>query len=69
MDKGLIEVPSFCRAQRVSFLGGEGSVRSFNYEAKTWFYVIEMTAGPEPDLGRIGGETMVLLSEADLYAA
>ena len=55
--------------QQVSFLGGEGSVKSFTYEAKTWLYIIEMTQGPEPDFGRVGGETTVLLSEADLYAA
>jgi hypothetical protein len=69
MDKGLIELPSFGRAQQVSFLGGEGSVKSFKYEAETWFYIIEMTLGPEPDFGRVGGETTVLLSEADLDAA
>lgn len=68
MDKKLITLPSFYRAQRVSFLGGEGSVKSFNYEAETWLYVVEMTLGPEPDFGRVGGETTVLLSEADLYA-
>lgn len=69
MDKGWIELPSFGPAQRVGFWGGEGSVKSFSYEAEAWFYVIEMTLGPELDFGRVGGETMVLLSEADLYAA
>ncbi len=69
MDQGLIGLPSFCRAQQVSFWGGEGSVKNFIYEAETWFYTIEMTSGPEPDFGRVGGETTVLLSEADLYAA
>ncbi len=69
MDKGLIGSPSFCRAQQVSFLGGEGAVKSFKYETETWFYIIEMTPGPEPDFGRVGGETTILLSEADLDAA
>jgi len=68
MNKGLIGSPSFCPAQHVSFLGGEGSVTGFKYEAETWFYVIEMTLGPEPDFGRVGGETAILLSEADLHA-
>ncbi|NMF86383.1 MAG: hypothetical protein EA342_09400 [Leptolyngbya sp. LCM1.Bin17] len=68
MAKRLIGSPSFCYAQHVSFLGGEGSVKSLKYEAKTWLYIIEMTPGPEPDFGRVGGETTVLLSEADLYA-
>ncbi len=65
MEKTVIGLPSFCRAQQVSFLGGEGSVKSFNYEAETWFYMIEMTLGPEPDFGRVGGETTALLSETD----
>lgn len=68
MNKRLIGSPSFCPAQQVSFLGGEGSVTSCNYEAESWLYVIEMTLGPEPDFGRVGGETMVVLSEADLDA-
>lgn len=69
MDKGVIGLPSFCHAQQVSFLGGEGSIKSFKYEAEAWFYIIEMTLGPEPEFGRVGGETTILLSEADLYAA
>lgn len=69
MDKISIGSPSFYSAQHVSFLGGEGSVKSFQYEAETWFYVIEMPPGPEPDFGRVGGETTILLSEADLHAA
>ena len=69
MDKGLIGSPSFCPTQQVSFLGGEGAVKGFKYEAETWFYIVEMKPGPEPDFGRVGGETTILLSEADLYAA
>lgn len=61
--------PSFCFAQQVSFAGGEGWVKSFQYEAETWTYTIEMAMGPEPKFGRIGGETTVLLNEADLCAA
>lgn len=68
MDKGSIELPSFYRAQHVSFLGGEGSVKSFNYEAEAWIYIVEMSLGPEPDFGRVGGETTIVLSETDLYA-
>jgi hypothetical protein len=50
------------------FLGGEGSVKSFKNETEIWIYAIEMMLGPEPDFGRIGGETSILLSEDDLYA-
>ena len=62
------ESPIFYCAQRVSFLGGEGIVQSYKYEAETWKYVVEMALGPEPKFGRAGGETSVFLDEADLHA-
>lgn len=62
------EAPSFYTAQRVSFLGGEGIVRSYRYEAETWTYHIEMALGSKPDCGRVGGETTVVLIETDLCA-
>ena len=64
-----IKGPSFHHAQRVSFVGGEGVVRSYRPEAGTWTYLVEMALGLEPDFGRVGAETMVLLNEADLRAA
>jgi len=30
-------------------------------ESGTWTYVVEMELGPEPDMGRVGSETMILL--------
>lgn len=69
MAATLMEVPSFCNAQRVSFVGGEGIVRNYKPEAETWTYYIEMALGVEPEFGRIGAETMVVLTEADLWAA
>ncbi|HEY9603038.1 MAG TPA: hypothetical protein V6C85_15595 [Allocoleopsis sp.] len=69
MTAMLINVPSFRHAQRVSFFGGEGIVRSYRPEAGTWTYLVEMALGLEPDFGRLGAETMVLLNEADLRAA
>lgn len=62
-------IPSFRNAQRVRFVGGEGIVRSYKPEAGTWTYFIEMALGVEPEFGRIGAETMVVLAEADLRAA
>ncbi|PSB52903.1 hypothetical protein [Chamaesiphon polymorphus] len=59
----------FQRAQRVSFAGGEGIVRSIKFEAQHWTYLIEMPLGQEPTFGRVGAETMVLLSETELRAA
>ncbi len=69
MAEMLTGAPSFYHAQRVSFLGGEGIVQSYKYEAETWTYVVKMAWGPEPKFGRVGGETSVSLDEADLYTA
>jgi hypothetical protein len=68
MTEILMKPPRFYYAQQVFFLGGEGSVKSFKNETEIWIYTIEMMLGPEPDFGRIGGETSILLSEDDLYA-
>jgi hypothetical protein len=68
MTATLIEMPGFYLDQRVSFIGGEGIVRRYKSEAKTWTYFVEMALGTEPDFGRIGAETMIVLTEADLYA-
>lgn len=59
--------------RRVSFVGGEGIVRSSSFEGGTWRYLVEMPQGREPDFcvrrsanGRAGAETMVLLNEREL---
>ncbi len=59
-------VPKFRNTQWVSFVGGEGIVRSYKPESGTWTYLIEMALGLEPDFGRVGAESMILLTEADL---
>ena len=64
-----IEVHRFQQAQRVRFLGGEGIVRNLKLETGTWKYLVEMPMGDEPSFGRVGAETMVLLSETELRAA
>lgn len=69
MTATFIKVPIFRHAQRVSFVGGEGIVRNYKSEAGTWMYFVEMALGREPDFGRVGAETVVLLNEADLRAA
>lgn len=66
MTATLMRVPKFRNTQWVSFIGGEGIVRSYKFEESTWTYLIEMALGLEPDFGRSGAETMILLSEADL---
>jgi hypothetical protein len=55
--------------KKVKFIGGEGIVRSSNFEGGTWKYLIEMPQGKEPTFGRAGAETMVFLNERELCAA
>ncbi len=64
-----MRVPKFRHTQWVSFVGGKGIVRSYKSESGSWTYLVEMALGLEPDFGRVGAETMVLLNEADLCAA
>ena len=45
-----------------------GVIRSYQREAGTWSYLVEMELGPEPDFGRIGAEATVIMSEGDLDA-
>lgn len=69
MTLNLVKAPSFHCAQRVRFVGGEGVVRSQRFEEETWIYLVEMALGPEPNFGRVGAETTLVLTEADLRAA
>jgi hypothetical protein len=69
MTEVCMTVPKFRHKQQVRFSGGEGIVRNYKSEFGGWTYVVEMTLGLEPDFGRIGAETMVLLTEAELCAA
>ncbi|UBF24407.1 hypothetical protein K9N68_22250 [Kovacikia minuta CCNUW1] len=68
MTATLIKQPLFRRMQWVSFVGGEGIVRSYKPNDGTWAYLVEMPLGMEPVFGRVGAETMVLLYEVDLRA-
>ena len=63
-----MSAPKFRSAQSVSFIGGEGIVRSHKIEEEKWIYPIEMPLGLAPVFGRIGAETMIFLDEADLCA-
>ena len=55
------------RDRKVSFIGGEGIVRSSSFKDGTWEYLVEMPQGKAPTFGT-GAETMVLLSERELRA-
>lgn len=59
-------LPKFNRSETVSFLGGIGTIKSFQPTSGTWMYRVEMELGPEPEMGRIGSETTVLLYESDI---
>lgn len=50
----------------VCFPGGTGTIRRCHLESGTWAYTVEMALGPEPNLGRVGSETTILLHEADI---
>lgn len=61
-----IEQPKFCKEQPVSFLGGWGIIKNSFLSAGKWLYLVEMELGPEPEMGRIGPETTILLYQTDL---
>jgi hypothetical protein len=64
----VMSMPKFSPDQSVRFIGGEGKVKEYRAEAGNWSYLVEMELGEEPEMGRIGYETMILLSETDLNA-
>jgi hypothetical protein len=66
MAASITEVPRFRKGEKVEFVGGVGTIKSYQVEAGTWTYTVEMAMGPEPEMGRIGAETTVLLNEFDL---
>jgi 23S rRNA U2552 (ribose-2'-O)-methylase RlmE/FtsJ len=68
MSTGMISKPKFSQDQSVRFIGGKGKVKGLNSEPGGWLYMVEMEMGPEPEMGRIGYETTVVLSEVDLLA-
>lgn len=59
-------VPQFRKGERVAFIGGAGVVKNYRPDSGGWSYNVEMDMGPEPDVGRIGYETTIVLCEADL---
>ncbi|MBD1821919.1 hypothetical protein H6F51_05330 [Cyanobacteria bacterium FACHB-DQ100] len=64
----VMTMPKFSPDQFVRFIGGQGKVREFRADAGNWSYLVEMEMGEEPEMGRIGFETMILLPETDLNA-
>ena len=64
--RAVLAMPQFSKGQAVTFLGGEGVVRSLKLDAGIWTYFVEMMQGPEPAFGRVGAETMILLHETEM---
>lgn len=59
-------MPRFRRGQIAYFIGGKGVIKNYQPEAGSWAYIIEMEMGPESEIGRLGSETTICLSETDL---
>jgi hypothetical protein len=68
MRENTIPVPRFEKNQIVEFVGGIGKIKNYYSESNKWIYLVEMAMGPEPDFGRIGPETMILLPETDIMS-
>lgn len=66
MTATITTVPQFRKGQKVSFIGGTGTIKSYQLEAGGWSYLVEMEMGLEPEMGRIGYETTILLTQADM---
>ncbi|HIK14971.1 MAG TPA: hypothetical protein IGS53_06705 [Leptolyngbyaceae cyanobacterium M33_DOE_097] len=62
----LSTVPRYRRGQVVRFVGGKGTIQSYRPEGDSWSYWVEMEMGPEPEMGRIGAETTIVLAQAEL---
>ncbi|MBW4505982.1 MAG: hypothetical protein KME64_05680 [Scytonematopsis contorta HA4267-MV1] len=58
--------PKFQKGQVVEFIGGVGSVVNYRHSSGNWSYFVKMEMGLEPEFGRIGAETTVLLFETDI---
>ena len=63
-----LKIPKFGSHQRVKFIADEGVVKKLQHQSASWNYVIEieMEMGIEPDFGRVGAETVVVLDEAEI---
>ena len=58
--------PQFDCHQTVRFFGGTGKIKNIQRQAISWIYHVEMIQGVEPDFGRLGAETTIVLEEQDI---
>ncbi|MBD2311026.1 hypothetical protein H6G20_04910 [Desertifilum sp. FACHB-1129] len=61
-----MSAPKYRQNQQVLFLGGKGTIKKCRPDSGLWTYVIEMELGPEPEMGRVGPETTIVLDEPEL---
>nr|WP_322708645.1 hypothetical protein [Nostoc sp. ChiSLP03a]MDZ8209745.1 hypothetical protein [Nostoc sp. ChiSLP03a] len=66
MNASILSVPKFHSGQKVEFIGGEGIIKNYRPQSGSWVYLLEMPMGLEPEMGRVGYETMIWLSEVDI---
>jgi hypothetical protein len=66
MNTNYRKLPKWSKELMVRFAGGVGRIKSYSPEKHTWTYAVEMEMGAEPDFGRIGAETTILLHEEDI---
>ena len=66
MNIYLSNLPRYTKNQMVSFIGGMGRIINYHLEVNSWQYAVQMELGPEPDFGRIGYETTILLNESEI---
>jgi hypothetical protein len=68
MSPSYTTIPRFSKDAMVRFAGAVGRIKSYQPHSSTWIYAVEMEMGAEPDFGRVGPETTLLLDEADIEA-
>lgn len=61
--------PMFHKGQTIRFVGGTGIIRDYQLQSGTWNYLVEMEMEPESEVGRVGYETMIWLSEVDIASS
>lgn len=59
-------IPQFGKEEQVLFVGGSGKIKSCFRQSGMWLYLVEMELGPEPEMGRIGPETTIVLHQTEL---
>lgn len=59
--------PKFCEGQMVEFIGGEGIIKNYRFEPNSWLYLVEMPIETDPEMDRVGYETMIWLAEVDIF--